>query len=317
MFKNLSIKIKLLLLLVFAIVSYGLMGGVFFYSYQSVADSVGEINSANRELYQSSFLNDLAFYIRYYDEALTQAARNYAFTGDKKWRDKYYGLIPGLDEKISQAIAGGNEQERKIFEKINQANILLVEMEEEAIRKVEKGERTDAVEILESERYWQKKNTYQAGLEEYAGSVKEKYGQDAFFVAAILENNIKNIQADTKVYRLILILAFIFIIIYAFLVHVLITRWITIPLGKITKVTKDIIKGDFDRQVDIGSRDEFGQLAGSFNKMVDELNKTRKGVEDKVRQRTAQLEKVNKIMVDRELKMIELKKELARNKKNQ
>ena len=44
-------------------------------------------NSIN-DLAETSRLDGHAQFIRYYDEVLTQSARNYAFTTDKKWEER-------------------------------------------------------------------------------------------------------------------------------------------------------------------------------------------------------------------------------------
>jgi hypothetical protein len=43
-----------------------------------------DIPESIKEVGQTSYLDRLAALIRYYDEVLTQSARNYAFTQDKK-----------------------------------------------------------------------------------------------------------------------------------------------------------------------------------------------------------------------------------------
>ncbi|MCX6773051.1 MAG: hypothetical protein NTV88_04770, partial [Candidatus Micrarchaeota archaeon] len=83
-----------------------------------------------RQLIDASHLNGLAQTIRYYDEVLTQSARNYAFTGDKKWKDRYETAVPELDKAIQAAKAEGDEQDEQFFSSVDSANIALVGMEE-------------------------------------------------------------------------------------------------------------------------------------------------------------------------------------------
>ena len=44
-----------------------------------------DIAQAMEQIDRASCLHELSCTIRYYDEVLTQSARNYAFTQDKKW----------------------------------------------------------------------------------------------------------------------------------------------------------------------------------------------------------------------------------------
>ena len=96
------------------------------------------------------------------------------------------------------------------------------------------------------------------------------------------------------------------------------------PIKRFTEITNEIAEGNLDKQVDIKSKDEIGNLASSFNRMTYELKKSRKeiekysrGLESKVKDRTKELQskneelaKFNKLAVGRELKMIELKKRI-------
>lgn len=97
------------------------------------------------------------------------------------------------------------------------------------------------------------------------------------------------------------------------------------PLEKLKSFVDSVSAGDFSKRVEIDSKDEFGDLASSFNRMSADLEDLYKNLEKKVVERTGELEKskqelglaleksekTNKLMVGRELEMIRLKKELA------
>ena len=91
---------------------------------------------------------------------------------------------------------------------------------------------------------------------------------------------------------------------------------ITQPIKDLFKIVKTIAEGDLSKRAEVKSMDEIGRLASSFNEMADNLQESYKTVEDKVEQRTKQLEELNKKMVGRELKMIELKKEIKKQEKS-
>lgn len=78
---------------------------------------------------------------------------------------------------------------------------------------------------------------------------------------------------------------------------VLAVRSIVRPLQTITMAAVAVRDGDYDRQVDIDSRDEIGQLADSFNSMTARLRKVMTELHSEVVERRsaeAQLLKVNK-----------------------
>ncbi len=136
-----------------------------------------------------------------------------------------------------------------------------------------------------------------------------------------------------------LIIVFLFPII---LVSFIISRKVIKPLKNLSITSKRVARGDFKARAVVYTKDEFGELADNFNKMTDdlgkakqtmqeerdvleikvnartkELNEINEKLEQEVGNRTEQiqkklveLEKMSKLMVGRELKMIELKKEL-------
>jgi HAMP domain-containing protein len=136
-----------------------------------------------------------------------------------------------------------------------------------------------------------------------------------------------------------LVIVFLFPII---LVSFVISRKVIKPLKNLSITSKRVARGDFKARAVVYTKDEFGELADNFNKMTDdlgkakqtmqeerdvleikvnartkELNEMNEKLEQEVESRTEQiqkklveLEKMSKLMVGRELKMIELKKEL-------
>lgn len=80
-----NIRTKLLLGFGVAVLSSGFVGVISIQRVQEIADHLhGEIPVAAEELEMASHLEGLARLILFYDEVLTQSARNYAFTGDEK-----------------------------------------------------------------------------------------------------------------------------------------------------------------------------------------------------------------------------------------
>jgi signal transduction histidine kinase/CheY-like chemotaxis protein/HPt (histidine-containing phosphotransfer) domain-containing protein len=59
------------------------------------------------------------------------------------------------------------------------------------------------------------------------------------------------------------------------IVGLLISKSISSPIVKLTKVTEAIAGGDLSQKIDLKSKDEIGQLASSFNKMVKEIKRNR------------------------------------------
>lgn len=140
-------------------------------------------------------------------------------------------------------------------------------------------------------------------------------------------------------YIVIFILFALFIL--ALIVFV-IRRGVTRPINQLIEAAVEISQGNLDKQIPAHSGDEIGVLAATFNDMSSKLKSSYSILEEKVRERTselerlkagleqtvterakmmeektkllegkmAELERMNKLMTDRELKMVELKKKL-------
>jgi methyl-accepting chemotaxis protein len=110
------------------------------------------------------------------------------------------------------------------------------------------------------------------------------------------------------------------------------SKKITNPLVKLRDASLAISQGHLDAKIDVATNNEIGELATAFNEMAARLKGYYAELEKKVEERTAELEKakksleenvselerMNKLMVDRELTMVELKKqnEELKNKNN-
>jgi methyl-accepting chemotaxis protein len=102
-------------------------------------------------------------------------------------------------------------------------------------------------------------------------------------------------------------------------------------ISHIVGILQNIAMGDFSQNIDIPeNEDELTELLVALNLMIDdlkeadqEIRKHHQELEQKVEKRTRKLEEkiaetemMNKLMVGRELKMIELKEEIKRLKKD-
>lgn len=249
--------------------------------------------------------------IRYDDEVLTQSARNYALTGDKAWKDRYFIYVPKLDLRIKQAVEGVDNQDHAyIFESISDANNQLLAMEEKSIAYVDAGKLREAVAILESKEYSDQKTIYSAGLEKYIAHEGVNADSANAVSVKILEDAQTSLRdASQRQYLFTISFMALFIIVLMFLFYFMI-RTFMVPLFIFKKVATNIIKGDLDSKVKIKNRDEIGDFAVDFNKMTDTLRTSLENTEKKVKERTDELEKINSFLTGRELKMIELKKKV-------
>jgi PAS domain S-box-containing protein len=113
----------------------------------------------------------------------------------------------------------------------------------------------------------------------------------AIYVSQNLKSN--GIDLNDSIQRVI----FVFILgILAFLILAYLFIWnfskiFVKPLNELQQATKEITGGDLTRKVDVNSKDEFKDLANSFNLMTSKLKDTIEGIEATVQERTVELEK--------------------------
>lgn len=93
-----------------------------------------------------------------------------------------------------------------------------------------------------------------------------------------------------------------------------VNKMVLSPIRKIEESARTIGEGNLDHHINVESNDEIGGLARSLNVMTkslitskDEAEAYKKHLEERVEE----LERFHKLTVDRELKMIDLKKKLA------
>ena len=139
----------------------------------------------------------------------------------------------------------------------------------------------------------------------------------------IVEHKTKEIFVPVAKLRNRILIISLAIAILVTLIGLYISRSISRPLAKLRDAAAEIGKGNLNARIEIKSNDEIGQLAASFRKMIEALKNTttsihafademmeRKKVEAERKRATDEIERFNRLAVGRELRMVELKKEV-------
>ena len=107
----------------------------------------------------------------------------------------------------------------------------------------------------------------------------------------------KNLQHEAKNSIAIITLISALVALVGVIMSLLISRRITAPLATLVTATQGVGRGKFDQKIDLKSDDEMGVLADSFNSMLEklqvyrkEVNQHRLNLEEKVKERTSELE---------------------------
>ncbi|MHC4436062.1 MAG: sensor histidine kinase [Planctomycetota bacterium] len=252
------------------------------------------------------YLDGFAQAIRYYDEVATQAVRNYAFAQDKKWEQRYKDAKSEFVSLVTEAIDKGEQRNKGLLSSVNQANLALVEMEKTSIGFVNNGMAEEAINILESGRYWDQKKIQEQNLEDYArrrgAELYEAFANSNRTVSMAMERAQNITQYSRRLVSIFTIIALVLALGSGFVI----ARSIYIPLQKLKAAATETGKGNLDTKIEIKSTDEIGRVAASFDKMIDDLKRTttsidnlsqeitdRKRAEKKAKLACEELEKAN------------------------
>jgi PAS domain S-box-containing protein len=250
-----------------------------------------ELSKDIQDLTEAMSIERLADLIRYYDEVLTQSARNYAFTGDKKWKKRYQSIEPKLEQTIKAAVVEGDKTDKEFFKVINNANKILVGLEQQVLELMERNQQQQAIAILEGKKYQQNKTNYQQAFDNYRKRRESKY-QKALDVSTrdlAKTANLLNKITKQSFYLFAAFLLFIFLILVLF--GLFLRNTISQPLDKLVSVIKKF--GKQGKAIEFSSeltkrKDEIGELAVTFQNMWQDLEKTtvsRKKLEKEVQLR--------------------------------
>ncbi|MEG4233022.1 SpoIIE family protein phosphatase [Microcoleus sp. Pol11C3] len=120
---------------------------------------------------------------------------------------------------------------------------------------------------------------------------KDRYGLDWLIVVVVPESDFMGqIESNT---RKTIILSLVALIV-AIVLGILSARWISRPIFRITQASESIASGNLDQHVNESHRIvEIKKLANSFNSMAGQLKESFETLEDKVEERTAELDRAN------------------------
>lgn len=245
-------------------------------------DIPGSLESMN----ETAYLESLAQDIRYYDEVSTQAVRNYAFTRNKEWEQRYKQARAEFHSMVTEAIDKGSERDKGLLWSVNEAHLALAEIENTSIELINSGKTEQAVDVLESSRYWDQKRIQEQNLHDYTHrreAERDEALADSNRIVSMVMKRTQNITEYSR--RLVSVFAVVALVL-ALGAGFIIARSIYVPLQKLKAAAAETGKGNLDTQIEIESTDEIGRVAASFKKMIDDLKRTTTSIDNLTREIT-------------------------------
>ncbi len=248
------------------------VGGFSLWQMHTIAGPLTDkIPAIVNHIVETSHQDSTSQFIRYYDEVLTQSARNYAFTQDKKWELRYRQVEPKLDRMIKRAIEEGGETDKEFFSGVDKANLALVQMEYKAIELVNSNRPWEAVEILESSEYWEHKDSYEQGLRNYIARRGAKYDEALAASTKVIDWATSQTRSllETSVFlvAVVVLIAIALVGIIGFAVSCLVSS----PFRRLRKAVAEVVRAHPDFEAESISEDEVSQLVESLNEMARKL----------------------------------------------
>ncbi|MCA9302373.1 hypothetical protein H6802_03505 [Candidatus Nomurabacteria bacterium] len=248
--------------------------------------------------------------IKYHDEVLTQSARNYIFTQNTTWKDNYQEHAASLERIFEEAQNLQDASVNDFINKISASNAKLVELELKAIAYADEGNYYMAQQTIDSEEYFFYKNEYSEALNTLQASKSKDYKTITESTKNSLKEKIETSNKLISDFLITNIFMATMIMMSTFYIAVVFSDSISAPIKKITNAAKDMAEGK-ECNIELeASNDELYSIAKSMTALSKTLDEKRDILENTIQERTQMLEKINSKLISRELKMMELKKQL-------
>lgn len=253
------------------IIAISILNGII--GFLKVEDTLAGIDSHAKssieDVKMMSNLDNSATLMRYYDEVLTQAARNYAFTSDQKWLDVYSQTHPKLLAVINEACSSSPKNEKILFDKIAKINITLENLEAKSLELAKQRKSVEAIALLDSDDYQNAKNAYSETLLQYSEQSEKDFDRADDMSTQEINRLLAEIKDLSSEIQILLYVRIPILLAIAVVLSYFISRSISKPIASLNKAADLVSKGDYDAQFPTKTGDEIGQLGQKLQAMVN------------------------------------------------
>lgn len=209
--------------------------------------------------------------ILFYDEVLTQSARNFAFTGDKNWRERYDFYDVALDSLLKYAVSDFSKGHKGSVNGIIVSNNALVLLERESMRLAGEGRLKAAVTVLDSEEYALQKKVYSDSLGKYVNLTESDFNVAVEDHMHMREANVDKLSAVVMAWRKVVIISSSVSLLVLIGFIVLFLKKVLLPIEVITKVLDNVSRANLKVKLDSSlksQKNEIGLLACAFDRLL-------------------------------------------------
>lgn len=154
----------------------------------------------------------------------------------------------------------------------------------------------------------QRKSVSKENLGAVAGHSEDQGGMTTEIIGeARIGLTLDNLHREITKSQTAAILLTLMVVLSAIIIMTAFARIITRPIESLAEITDQISKGDLSKTVDVTWKDEIGHLAESFNRMIESLKKSQdeieeynRTLEEKIIERTKELEDAQSQLVQSE-----------------
>ncbi|MFN7252619.1 MAG: methyl-accepting chemotaxis protein [Anaerobacillus sp.] len=251
-----SLKTKLLF-------GFGSVLFICIIAFASIYSSLKEVGQSYQNLVEYEMYKlSLAHEIQYQDLASTDSIKGIIIDADniqeKQRYDEYSVKIKNSIEEIKPLL--DDERAIQMFNQLDSYSQQLINLEE-IMMELAKTDQKKTMEIFNNH-YAEIRNIFSANLEEFKqiqlDLISSKVAKDSKFIET----------------RLLLgMLAIITTIFVGIIISITIARRTTKPINEIVKKLEELSsnEGDLTARLTVSSKDEVGQLATAFNKMIETI----------------------------------------------
>lgn len=327
-FGNLKLKTKLLICFIIIALLVDAVG---------LAVSVISIRPLLQKLKQESFPSVLLLEdVKHASLDMAMALHEYILSGEENYKAEFKRTAETAQGYIKAYKKAEADEEPESVQTLGKNLEILTNLGEELIGQRERGAAMEDL-LPEEKRFREFNISFQSVLDEEVVKDSDDLTRAFLKIETIVIRR-------TGVILLAAILNFILAVVFGYFISLSISR----RLQEIRNAAAEFARGNTDIKIKATSRDEIGELAGDFNRMMEdikesqevlkeaktaleikvkartrELEDSAKGLEKRVQERTQklqekieELERFQKLTVAREVKMIELKKEVKKLKKS-